>query len=302
METVSRGAAALLMVAMPLALGAFLVRGYKMGWGLFLIGAVTFIASQIFHIPFNSYVLNPFLASIGFTAETGPGVTLAVAALLLGLSAGVFEEGARWLAYRFWIRKARTWPQGLVFGSGHGGAEAVILGLLALATLVQLIAIRGQDLASVVPAEQLAAAQAQIEAYWAMPGWTFFLAAVERASSLAVQITLAVIVLQAFLRPRGGLWLLAAIGWHALVDAVAVYAAFTTGVYAGSMTGTVITEVIIVCMAAISLVMLFRLKPASEPEVVLSPAPPPHSGAVPGAGDDRNRLDASRFSDEDDDR
>lgn len=237
METVSRGAAALLMIALPLALGAYLIRRFKTGWGLFLVGAVTFIGSQIFHIPFNSYVLNPFLASIGFNAETGPGVTLAVAALLLGSSAGVFEEGARWLAYRFWIRKARTWPQGVVFGSGHGGAEALIAGLLALATLVQLIAIRGQDLASVVPAEQMAAAQAQIEAYWGLPGWTFFFAAVERASSLAVQITLAVIVLQAFLRPRGGLWLLAAIGWHALVDAVAVYAAFTTGVYAGSVTG-----------------------------------------------------------------
>src|SRR3989304_4126871 len=212
MEIAARGAAALLMIAMPLALGAYLIRRYRSGWGLFLVGGVTFIGSQILHIPFNSYVLNPLLASAGFGAETGPGLMLALAALLLGLSAGVFEERARWLAYRFWIRKARTWPQGLVFGSGHGGAEAVILGLLALATLLQLVVLRGQDLASLVPAEQLAAAQVQVGAYWALPGWTFFLAAVERASSLAVQITLAVIVLQAFLRPRGGLWLLAGVG------------------------------------------------------------------------------------------
>lgn len=298
MEIGARGAAALLMIAMPLALGTYLIRRYRSGWGLFLVGAVAFIGSQIFHIPFNAYVLNPLLASTGFGAETGPGVTLALAALLLGLSAGVFEEGARWLAYRFWIRRARSWPLGLVFGSGHGGAEAVILGVLALATLLQLVVLRGQDLASIVPAEQLAAAQVQVEAYWSLPGWTFFLAAVERASSLAVQVTLAVIVLQAFLRPRGGLWLLAAIGWHALVDAVAVYAGFTTGLYGGSVTGTVITEAIIACMAGISLVMLVRLKPAAEQESAPPPAPPPHAGPLPGAAESQARLDASRFSGE----
>ena len=298
MDIAARGAAALLMIAMPLALGAYLIRRSRSGWGLFLVGAVNFIGSQILHIPFNAYVLNPLLASAGFGAETGPGLTLALAALLLGLSAGVFEEGARWLAYRFWIRKARTWPQGLVFGSGHGGAEAVIIGLLALATLLQLVVLRGQDLASLVPAEQLAAAQVQVEAYWSLPGWTFFLAAVERASSLAVQITLAVIVLQSFLRPRGGLWLLAAIGWHMLVDAVAVYAGFTTGLYGGSVTGTVITEAIIVCMAGISLVILLKLKPKAELESVPPPAPPPHAGPLPRAAESQARLDASRFSGE----
>src|SRR3970040_1170087 len=144
MEIAARGAAALLMIAMPLALGAYLVRRSRGGWGLFLVGAVTFIGSQILHIPFNAYVLNPLLASAGFGAETGPGLTVALAAPLLGLSAGVFEEGARWLGYRFWIRKARTWPQGLVFGSGDGGAGAVFFWFLALATLIQLVVLRGQ--------------------------------------------------------------------------------------------------------------------------------------------------------------
>jgi hypothetical protein len=115
---------------------------------------------------------------------------------------------------------------------------------------------------------------------------------------LAVQITLAVIVLQAFLRPRGWLWFLAAVGWHALVDAAAVYAGFTTGVYGGSVNGTVITEAIVALMAAISLVMLFKLKPAAETESVPPPAPPPHAGPLPGATESQARLDASRFSGE----
>jgi uncharacterized membrane protein YhfC len=283
------------MVAMPLALGAYLVRRYRTGWGLFLVGAVTFIGSQIFHIPFNSYVLNPILASIGFGADIGPGWALAAAALLLGLSAGVFEEGARWLAYRFWIRKARTWPQGVVFGSGHGGAEAFIIGLLALATLVQLLALRGQDLAGIVPPEQLAVAQAQVETYWSVPGWTFFMAAVERASALAIQMTLAVIVLQAFLRPRGWLWLLAAIGWHALIDAVAVYTGIATGVYNLSVSGTVISEAVVAFLALLSLLILFRLRPAEEPAADVPSVPPPHTGPVAGEDESSERIDSSRF-------
>jgi len=296
-EIAARGAAALLLIAMPLALGAYLVRHFKTGWSLFLIGAATFVLSQVLHIPFNTYVLAPFMVQLGFETSSGPGLALAGAAVLLGLSAGVFEEGARWLVYRFWIRTARTWPKGVVFGSGHGGGEALITGLIAMATLIQLTALRGQDLAALVPAEQLAAAQAQVEAYWGLPGWLFFFSAVERASALAVQITLAVIVLQAFLRPRGGLWLLAAIGWHALVDAVAVFVGVSTGVYEGSISGTVVTEVLIAVMAGVSLLILFRLRPAQTAAGPGTPTPAHHTGPVPADEPDADRIEASRFAD-----
>jgi len=296
-EIAARGAAALLLIAMPLALGAYLVRHFKTGWSLFLIGAATFVLSQVLHIPFNTHVLAPFMVQLGFETSSGPGLALAGAAVLLGLSAGVFEEGARWLVYRFWIRTARTWPKGVVFGSGHGGGEALITGLIAMATLIQLTALRGQDLAALVPAEQLAAAQAQVEAYWGLPGWLFFFSAVERASALAVQITLAVIVLQAFLRPRGGLWLLAAIGWHALVDAVAVFVGVSTGVYEGSISGTVVTEVLIAVMAGVSLLILFRLRPAQTAAGPGTPTPAHHTGPVPADEPDADRIEASRFAD-----
>ena len=298
MEVAARGAAALLLIVMPLALGAYLVRHFKIGWRLFLIGAVTFVASQIPHIPFNIYILTPLMAGLGFGPEDGPGLALAGAALMLGLSAGVFEEGARWLTFRFWIRRARTWPEGVGLGSGHGGAEAVITGLIALATLIQLTALRGQDLSAIVPAEQLAAAEAQIDTYWALPGWVYFFSVVERASALAVQITLSVIVLQAFLRRRRGLWLLAAIGWHALVDAIAVFAGVSTGVYAGSIPGTAITEILIAGMAGISLLILLRLRPATEGQGLPTPAPLPHTGPV-AVEPREDRLASSRFSGED---
>ena len=71
----------LLMIGLPIALGVVLARRLKQRWGLFGVGAVTFVLSQVGHIPFNA------LAFRG--AQAWPP---AVVALALGLSAGVFEE------------------------------------------------------------------------------------------------------------------------------------------------------------------------------------------------------------------
>lgn len=295
MDVLARGAAGLLMIAMPLALAVYLLRRFRLGWRLLLIGAATFIGAQILHIPFNSYVLNPVLERLGFGGTSPGGAPLALAAILLGLSAGVFEEGARWLVYRFWISQARRWEEAVVFGAGHGGAEAAIFGLLGLATLVQMVAVRGQDLSAIVPPEQLALAEAQIEVFWSLPAWAVFLAPLERASTLAIHIALSVIVLQAFLRPRGFLWLAAAIGWHAFIDAVAVYAGVTSGVAGGDTAGMLLTEGLVVLLAVLSLVILFRLRPDDGPIQVVAPPPPPHTGPVSGGPVDPDRLNESRF-------
>ena len=129
-----RGLNAFLMIAFGLALGAFVARRWKQPWGLFGIGAVTFVLSQAAHIPFNSFVLSAFFTRMGWTDPTSVGTLIGVAASL-GLSAGVFEEGARLLMFRFWARKARRWEEALMIGAGHGGIEAVLLGLLVVYAL-----------------------------------------------------------------------------------------------------------------------------------------------------------------------
>ena len=298
MDIALRGLSALLMIALPLALGAYLTRRWVMGWGLALVGAVTFLLSQAGHIPFNAQVLNPVLARLGFGtgSEGQPAGALAVSALLLGLSAGVFEEGARFLVYRFWIRRARSYREGVIFGLGHGGAEAILVGVLAILQHAQAYALRGQDLSTVVPADQLAAAEAQIQQYWATPASAFLLASVERASALAVQITLAVIVLQAFTRPRGGLWLVAAVAWHAAVDAAAVFTGVAWGTYQGSISGAVASEVLVGIFAVASLFILIRLRPAASASAPQPPPPMPPLQPPQDAPLRRDRLDDTRYT------
>ncbi|HLC06090.1 MAG TPA: YhfC family glutamic-type intramembrane protease [Anaerolineales bacterium] len=243
------------MVGMPLVLGVLLARTLRTGWRPFLIGAATFLGAQVLHIPINAWVLSPGFERLGLVQPLeGPKLVLAAGAL--GLSAGLFEEGARYLVLRRWLRDVRTWRQAVMFGAGHGGLEAAVLGVLALVALFQGLAYRDADLSGLVTPDRLGAAQAQLRAYWAAPASLVALGSAERAIALCIQISLAVIVLQAFTRGNPA-WLGVAIVWHAFVDALAVAAVGIWGPYW--------TEAALAVLALVSLGVLFSLRQPDVP-------------------------------------
>jgi uncharacterized membrane protein YhfC len=250
----------LLMVAMPVGLAIYLTRRFGLGWRIWLIGAATFILSQIGHIPFNQGLTLIFQR--GILPAPPAEWRLPFNAVVLGLSAGLWEELARYGAYRWWAKDARSWRKGVLMGAGHGGIEAIILGILVVYAYAQMLALRGQDLSSLLgsrlTAAQLQALQAQLSAYWSAPWTATLLGAVERFFTIPVQITLSVIVLQAFVRGQFR-WVWLAIGWHALVDAVSVFASNKIGIYW--------TEAVIGLVALLSLAILFALH-RPEPEAV----------------------------------
>lgn len=275
-----------LMIAMPLGLGVFLARTLRHGWRIFLVGSATFVVSQILHIPFNAWVLSPILSRLGIV-QPREGWGLVGTAVALGLSAGVFEEGARYLVLKRWLRDARRWGQAVMFGAGHGGAEAAALGVLALVALFQAIAYRDADLSTLVTPDRLGAAQAQLKAYWAAPASLVMLGSVERAIALCVQVSLAVVVLQAVIR-RNPAWLGLAIFWHALVDASAVAVVGTWGPYW--------TEGMLAVMALVSLAVLFKLRQPELPSDPRSSVPPDAPGDLrPPAPPRAEAVEDSRF-------
>ncbi|MFO7537372.1 MAG: YhfC family glutamic-type intramembrane protease, partial [Chloroflexota bacterium] len=92
-----------LMILFPLLLGGWIKRRYGISWTVFGVGALTFILSQVGHIPFN-------WATGLLTGGWGIGLwPLPLLALAAGLSAGLFEEVARWLVLRYWLKQARGW-------------------------------------------------------------------------------------------------------------------------------------------------------------------------------------------------
>ena len=160
--TVTRFLNGFLMIALPIVLGIFLVNKFKLSWKLWLIGGATFIISQVLHIPFNKYLLNTVVGSIQQSLPGNAGILSG--ALLFGLSAGVFEECARYGMFRWWLKDKRSWRIAVLAGAGHGGVEAIYLGALVLYVFINLLAVRHADLSKLnLTPDQLQIAQQQIQ-------------------------------------------------------------------------------------------------------------------------------------------
>lgn len=215
-----------IMILLPVALAWIVIQRLRTAARLLAWGAATFLFAQALRLAFLQ----------GLTSVFQAGMLPAPAAAYLGLfniailalTAGVFEEGARYLAYRHAIPDARSWSAAVTFGIGHGGIESILLGGMM--------------------AWQLAALPAGGETLpWFMP----FLGAIERVFALCLHMMLAVVVLQAI--TRGNLWwLAAAIAGHAAANALA--AAVLIGY------GPIAAETVLALVAALALAAMFRLR------------------------------------------
>jgi uncharacterized membrane protein YhfC len=230
------------MVVLPIILVIYLKRKFNLPWKLPVAGAVTFILSQVLHIPFLS-VLRP-----------SPSWPLLFNAALLGLLAGIFEETARYILFKFVLKQAKTWREGVLVGAGHGGIEASLLGLAVAATVVNMVVMKNAtDLSAFhIPADQVDIVRQQVAAFWSTPAYMAFLALIERVFAICLHLSLSVMVLYsvAYKKP---IWFWIAVLWHAVVDGAAVYLM--------PALGAVGIETVVGVFAVISLVILFRMKP-----------------------------------------
>lgn len=191
-------------------------RRSKVPWYIFCVGILTFLGAQVLHLP-----LNRLLAEIGIL-PTGAteGRSLIQMAAVLGLTAGLTEELSRVVGYAI-VKKARRFEDGIMMGLGHGGIEAMILSALTIASVASLtFLIESGTMPADLSPEQSAALNRQLEMISSAPIATL-LPASERVIALAIQVSLSVMVLQAFVR-RNWLYVVAAILLHAALDFVAV--------------------------------------------------------------------------------
>jgi uncharacterized membrane protein YhfC len=243
------------MIFLPIIAWIYFSRNFKLSWKLVLAGGLTFIVSQILHIPLVA-VLGPFFAKS----------TLWINAIVLGLLAGVFEETARYILYKFILKNSRTWKEGVFVGLGHGGTEALIIGVLAAVAFVTMVSLRALDLSTVpgIPADQVELATQQVAAYWSTPPYLAIMGFLERIFAMCLHVGLSVMVLYAIAYKKP-VWFWMALLWHALVDAVAVYMIQKVGVLA--------VEGIVAIFAMVSLWIVFILRPMFSQDTAASPAP-----------------------------
>jgi uncharacterized membrane protein YhfC len=203
------------MIVVPIVVGVVLRRRLGTTMAIWAIGAAAFVSSQIVHLP-----LNFALGLLGPPRGVALLPLWAVGAIA-GLSAGLCEESARYVAMRWFLKKHRSWESAVQFGAGHGGIEAILFGVLALLALINvLIAPAASSLG--LSLDDQAALRHAARLYWQAPWYHPVLAGYERLCAIGVHIGLSTLVMRGVARGQIG-YLLLAILLHAMTNFPIVY-------------------------------------------------------------------------------
>lgn len=203
----------ILEVLLPVAIMLWLKMRFKVSWKLFGVGVLTFIGSQMVHIPLLvgvRQVTQQFLPPYVITVWAN-----LLNAIILGLLAGICEETARLVGYYVLKDRAKVFPAALALAAGHGGIESILIGLWLLVQYILILWVSksGVSIIGITPQTAITFASAA----WYLPLISFF----ERLTAVTIHITLSVMVWRAFTRRTWG-WFAAAILYHAFIDALAV--------------------------------------------------------------------------------
>lgn len=247
---------AILMLVIPLGLAFYITAKWKTGGKYWLIGAAVFILSQVGHIPFN-YLAGKILNQTSLVSMSQQNQIL-FNAIFLGLSAGIWEESARLVMYGWVAKNARSWKDGVLLGLGHGGSESILIGALALYSLLQVLAVRTADIRKLVTPERLPGTLEKIAEYWSMPWFMAMMGSFERILTIPIQVAFSILVLQVFMKKKIR-WYWIAVALHAIIDASAVLMIYYSNTY--------LTEGLIACFSVISIGFIIKMKTPDKIEL-----------------------------------
>lgn len=169
-----------------------MLSGKRVLW--FLMGAACFIISQpLLRLPILQHIQKSTSFVLAYTLNP------LLIGILVALSAGIFEEGFRFLFKQFFIKPSECgFEQPIIFGLGHGITEALIILIPAL---------------SLAPVSQLG------------------LAFLERVLAIILHVNLTILVWNGFQKKQKMLYLLIAIVIHGFVDSlIPVFSSFPNSV------------------------------------------------------------------------
>ena len=216
-------------------------------WPVFVGAAVFLIFAMVLEQAIHMLVL-----------RSDFGLKITGSAVLYGLYGGVmaalFEEGGRYIAMRFVMRRSLNKENAIMYGVGHGGIEAIlIVGLSYFSNIAVAAMINNGDIAQFFAGMDEATAQTmyqQLAPLWQGPSYIFYMAGIERIGAVAVHICCSYFVYRAI---DDGDWAFFALafGAHFAVD-------FIASVLSQSGVNMIVIEVIILALAAALVVMALR--------------------------------------------
>lgn len=253
---------AVIVLLGPVVLGWWIQRRWGGRWSTWGWGALSFTSSQLLRTPLLIGLTVLFNQSgVELTEMQGFWFNL----VILTLTAGLFEETARYVMLRRFAKDARRWRDGVMFGAGHGGIEAMlIVGGAAISNLIFLQ--MGDSILTQTEAaspEQLPAVQAQLDLLRNLIWWQPLIAIWERVLAITFHISASLLVLRA-VRGGGLRWWTAAVLLHTALNAVALLVLQ----YSQS---AVLTEVALTLFTLLPIWIIVRARQVAVQEDILPP-------------------------------
>ena len=223
----------------------------------FFVGVGTFIL-------FAS-VLEALLHNLIYPTALGQRIwgDIRLYALYGGAAAAIFEESGRIFAAKTFLRRRCDTPDAFMYGAGHGGVEAILLGVIAQISNLSLAAAinagKAGELLSTLSGAQYDSALQQLRSLCRPGSGAFFLAGFERVLAVTLHIALSLILFRGLREKKPRLVALCYL-LHFALDALIVLVDDTLGVYAAEA----------LCLVLVLLVVLLAAK--------LCPLPRPEEG------------------------
>ena len=190
-------------------------RRWPQVWRAFWAGALAFVVSQILtRIPLMAVVVPQLGPEISGFLLSGP---------VASYSAGLFEETGRLVMMLLLMKAFHRWIDGVTFGFGHGGIEAILLvGLTMVSNLTLALLINAGQWPTIAAALPEADAATLFDTMTTTSPLMFLLAGVERLSAISLHVACSVLILAGIVHGRRlPAWVLAVI-LHGTVNLIAV--------------------------------------------------------------------------------
>lgn len=195
----------------PLVLLGFVRRRYQASIKSFFVGMLVFIVvTQILEAVFHIYLLK-----VNQTTATWLMQPI-IYSLYGGLMAGIFEETGRYVSFKWFLKKENRIQDGVSYGIGHGGIEAMlIVGTTYLTNLIFSVLINQGLIENLGLSAELE--ESVVTQLTQISPIVFGLAGYERLMAIIIQIGLSVLVFKG-VRERKIRYYVLAIFLHAILD------------------------------------------------------------------------------------
>lgn len=205
----------LLVFLLPVGLAVYMYKKERISIKAILTGAAIFVLFQLLiRIP----ILNILGTQPGFK---GLMENIFFGAVVIGgLSAGLVEEIGRYLGFRFFLKNELSWENGIAYGIGHGGIEAILLvGTSYINNIMMSLLINNGTFDRVIAPQLDGELAALIKTQLIETSPFLFLAGgLERLFTIIIQIALSLVVLYAVVKRKPSFVILAIL-LHILVNA-----------------------------------------------------------------------------------